>query len=153
MNSKAIALTLVSVIMLDNSMRGDEQKNEPLTRRVTPPPEAKKPRELSKKFTHPITFRFVDEHDRPIQGNFTLHQYKGGEYCENWHRYLPLNEKGEITIKEFPPEFWFGGTSKDEFYHYWVQSADVDPSKGEFLYRCSPGGAMKFEITAFPKKS
>ena len=67
------------------------------------------PRELSKKFIRPIAFRFVDEHDRPIRGDFTLHQYKDGKFFKNWHRSLPLSENGEITLKTFPPEFEFGG--------------------------------------------
>lgn len=115
-------------------------------------PVDKEPRELSKEFTKPITFKFVDENDKPIDGDFTLHQYKKGRYFGNWHRYLPLNRDGEIVIKEFPPKFEFGGSSKDDFYHYWIRSADLDPTKTTFLHRCTPSGAMKFEITSFPKK-
>jgi hypothetical protein len=109
-------------------------------------------KELSKEFTNPITFRFLTEDGDPIQGTFTLHQYKNGRYFENWHRYLPLDAKGEITIKEFPPEFQFGGSSKDDFYRYWIRSALLDPTKDTFVHRCRPTGAMKFEIVKFPKK-
>lgn len=111
-----------------------------------------KDRGLSEAFTNPITFRFVDENGEPIEGNFTLHQTKKGEYVRNLHRYKPLNEKGEITITELPLEFEFGGTSKNDFYHYWARSLDLDPAKTTYLHRCSPSGAMKFEITKFPQK-
>ena len=111
-----------------------------------------KHRDLSKVFTNPITFKFVDEAGKPIEGTFTLHQTKKGEYVRNWHRYKPLDEKGEITITEFPPEFEFGGTSKNDFYHYWGRSSDLDPAKSICLHRCSPSGAMKFEITQFPRE-
>jgi hypothetical protein len=110
------------------------------------------PRELSKEFTKPITFKFVDENKKPINGNFTLHQYKKRSYFKNWHRYLPLDKNGAITINAFPPVFEFGGSSKDQFYHYWIRSAKLDPTKTEYLYTCTPSGAMKFEITEFPKK-
>lgn len=109
-------------------------------------------RTLSKEFTKPIAFRFVDETGEPIDGTFTLHHTKDGRYVDNWHRYKPLNEQGEITIDEFPPEFEFGGSSNDEFYHYWIRSADLDPAQGRYLHRCSPSGAMKFEITSFPEE-
>ena len=111
-----------------------------------------KDRELSEDFTNPITFKFVDEAGEPIEGTFTLHQTKNGKYIRNWHRYKPLNKKGEITITEFPPEFEFGGTSKNDFYHYWTPSLDLDPAKTTYLHRCSPTGAMRFEITKFPRK-
>lgn len=111
-----------------------------------------KVRELSDRFTKPITFKFVDEAGKPIKGTFTLHHTKNGKYAENWHRYKPLNEQGEIAIAEFPPEFEFGGTSNDEFYHYWIRSSELDPAKTNYSHRCSPSGAMKFEITKFPRK-
>jgi hypothetical protein len=111
-----------------------------------------KDRELSDRFTKPITFKFVDEAGEPIKGTFTLHHTKNGKYVENWHRYKPLNEQGEITIAEFPPEFEFGGTSNDDCYLYWIRSSELDPAKTKYLRRCSPSGAMKFEITKFPKK-
>jgi hypothetical protein len=152
MNAKAIAVIFASVIQLGSSAHGADGRNEGAKNQGVVLPEDQKHRELSTKFTRPITFRFVDEHDRPIQGDFTLHQYKDGKYFDNWHRYLPLDEKGEITIREFPPEFEFGGASKDQFYEYWLRSSDLDPSKTNFLYRCSPSGAMKFQITTFPKK-
>ncbi len=110
-----------------------------------------KDRELSDQFTKPITFKFVDEAGNPIKGTFTLHQTKNGEYVDNWHRYKRLNENGEIIITEFPPEFEFGGTSNDEFYHYWIRSSELDPAKTNYLHRCSPSGAMKFQITKFPR--
>lgn len=112
-----------------------------------------KDREISDRFTKPITFKFVDEAGKPIKGTFTLHHTKNGEYVENWHRYKPLNEQGEITIAEFPPEFEFGGTSNDEFYHYWIQSSELDPAKTNYLHHCSPSGAMRFQITKFPRKN
>jgi hypothetical protein len=116
------------------------------------------PRELSKIFTKPITFKFLDENGNPIDGDFTLHQYKKrslfemSSYFKNWHRYLPLDKEGSITIKAFPPVFEFGGSSKDDFYHYWIRSADLDPTKTEYVYRCQPSGAMKFEIIEFPRE-
>ena len=109
-------------------------------------------RELSDRFTKPVTFKFVDESGEPIRGTFTLHHTKNGKYAGNWHRYKPLNDQGEITIPEFPPEFEFGGTSKDGFYHYWIRSSELDPAKTRHLHRCSPSGAMKFEITGYPKR-
>jgi hypothetical protein len=118
MNHGAIATTLAMSLLLGVTTHADEKQEDPPKRRIVLPPVDKKPRELSKKFTKAITFKFVDENDKPIRGDFTLHQYRKGKYFENWHRYLPLNEDGEITIKEFPPEFEFGGSSKDDFYHY-----------------------------------
>ncbi|MGJ8658084.1 MAG: hypothetical protein ACSHX6_16675 [Akkermansiaceae bacterium] len=116
------------------------------------------PKELSKEFTKPITFKFVNEDGKPINGDFTLHQYKKrnlleqSSYFKNWHRYLPLDKNGAITIKTFPPVFEFGGTSKDKFYTYWIRSAELDTKKTEYLFTCTPTGAMKFEITEFPKE-
>ncbi len=108
---------------------------------------------FSERITKVITFQFVDEVGKPIDGDFTLHHTKNGKYVENWHRQKPLDKYGMITINKFPPEFEFGGSSNDDFYHYWIQSSDLDPKKTAFSHRCSPSGAMKFEITKFPIKS
>lgn len=111
-----------------------------------------KGRKFSDRFTKPITFKFLDEAGAPIDGAFTLHQTNKGKFVRNWHRLKPLDENGEITITEFPPEFEFGVTSNNEFYEYWGQSSDLDPKKVTYLQRCSPSGAMKFQITKFPQK-
>lgn len=111
-----------------------------------------KDRELSDRFTKPITFKFVDEAGKPIKGTFTLHHTKNGSFVDNWHRSKPLNQQGEITINEFPPEFEFGVTSGDEFYEYWLSSSDLNPDKTSYVYRCAPSGAMKFEIAMIPSK-
>ena len=149
MSHRALAITILLAVTPFGTALSDD--NAP-KRRIMLPPKEEKPRELSKQFTQPITFKFVDENDKPIAGTFTLHQTKKGKYFENWHRYLKLNKDGEITIKEFPPEFEFGGSSDNDFYHCWIESADLDSKKDNYLHRCTPSGAMKFEITAFPKE-
>lgn len=107
-------------------------------------------RELSERFTKPITFRFVNEDGSPIDGTFTLHHTKNGDYVDNWHRSEPLNQQGEITINEFPPEFEFGVSSGDEFYEHWQSSSDLNPEKTSYVFRCNPSGGMRFEITMIP---
>ena len=135
MNRKSITISFVYLLL---GVFSNAEENPPL--------------ELSKKFTNPITFKFIDENGKPIDGDFTLHQYKKGRYFKNWHRYLPLNKDGAITINKFPPSFQFGGSSKDDFHHYWIRNSELDPAKREYVHRCTPSGAMKFEITKFPKK-
>jgi hypothetical protein len=150
LKNKIIHLTVLSFMFITFGY-AEDNSNDPFGDEPFENPNSKN-REYSKKFTKPILFKFVDENNDPIKGDFTMHQYKKGNYFDNWHRYLPLNKKGEISIKKFPPEFQFGGSSKDEFYHYWIQSSKLDPKKETFLYHCTPSGAMKFEITSFPKR-
>lgn len=152
MNRRAIATILTLSLLTSVTTQADENRDATHKRLIELHQVDKEPRELSKEFTKAITFKFVDENDKPIRGDFTLHHYKNGKYFQNWHRDLSLNENGEIAIKEFPPEFEFGGSSKDEFYHYWIRSADLDSTKETFVHRCTPSGAMKFQITSFPKK-
>ena len=109
-------------------------------------------KEISERFTHPVKFKFIDENGEPIKGDFTMHQTKDGRYKNNWYRYLPLDDDGEIVIKKFPPEFQFGGSSENDFYHYWFKSDALDAKQLSFTHRCEPTGAMKFEIIEFPKK-
>ena len=109
-------------------------------------------KEISERFTHPVKFKFIDENGEPIKGDFTMHQTKDGRYKNNWYRYLPLDDDGEIVIKKFPPEFQFGGSSENDFYHYWFKSDALDAKQLSFTHRCEPTGAMKFKIDNFPQE-
>jgi hypothetical protein len=101
MNQKAIATTLAVCLLLGVTTRADD-KNEDTSKLLKElAAVGKRPRELLEKYTKAITFKFVDENNQPILGNFTLHQYRKGKYFQNWHRDLPLNKDGEITINEF----------------------------------------------------
>lgn len=147
MNKYLIILT--SILLIFSVTKGlsetDPFANEPKEKN-------REKREKSKVFIKPITFRFLDENDKPLNGDFTLHQTKNGDFSNNWYRYLPLNERGEVKIKSFPPEFEFGGSSKNEFYIYWFKSSSLNPTKDYYTFRCKPSGAMKFKIDSFPRK-
>ncbi len=139
-----------SIILLF-SLCGNIHSDEETQKRQTVIPPAEKNQEQTTKFKNPITFTFLNEHNEPIEGVFCLHEYKDGKFVRQCYQYKPLDEKGSITIEAFPTEFQFGASSKDKFYYYWEKSSNLTTTERQFIYRIKPTGAMKFEISSFPK--